>query len=70
MKRLLKSIKYFDYNHGRNLEEEIRYSANFFGKFVEIDRAVNKMIEKYLLEKREDAMYREKSSAVVLWWAP
>jgi len=32
--------------------------------------AWNEMMEKYLLEKKEEAMYREKSSAVVLWWSP
>lgn len=66
----LVNVKYFDYTHERNLEEEIRYIADFNGKFMEIDKAVNEMIEKYLLEKKEGAMYREKSSAVVLWWVP
>lgn len=66
----LVNVRYLDYIHERNLEEEIRYMAGFIGKFVEIDKAVNEMMEKYLLEKKEEAMYREKSSAVVLWWVP
>ncbi|MBW2169433.1 MAG: class I SAM-dependent methyltransferase, partial [Deltaproteobacteria bacterium] len=66
----LVNVRYLDYIHELNLEEEIRYMAGFIGKFMEIDKAVKEMMEKYLLEKKEEAMYREKSSAVVLWWSP
>lgn len=64
------SVMPYDYTFVRNLEEEIRYVADFVGRYIKIDQGILKKIRKYLLSKSETGTYIENNKAVVMWWEP
>ncbi len=63
----LVNVRVMNYTVERNLEQEVRYIASFIGKYVEVDTRVKGIIEQHLL-RRGKGLYREKRSAVVMWW--
>lgn len=66
----LASVRYFDYNLERKLEEETRYVSGLIGRYTEVNQAVKERIRDYLLSKSENGKYVEKNKAVVMWWKP
>jgi SAM-dependent methyltransferase len=61
---------YFSYTFERDLEQQIRYVAGLVGRFVEVNRAVEKRMRDYLLPRSHSGKYREENEAVVMWWKP
>lgn len=64
----LVNIKYFNYTYVRGLEYTTIYMASFIGRFVEVNQEVIKKIDKYLLKKLKNDIFRENNNAVVMWW--
>jgi len=62
------NVRIIRYSIERDLEQMIRYAASFIGKFIEVDNNIKKIIERCIVGRLKDGMYKESSSAVVMWW--
>ena len=62
----LVNVRVMNYSVERDFEQEVRYIASFIGRYVEVDTHVKEIIEQYVSGK---GLYREKRSAVVMWWS-
>ncbi len=65
---ILVNVAAFHYTFERKLEEQIRYVANFIGRFLEIDSGVEQQIRYDLLEFSNNGCFKEENKAVVMWW--
>ena len=62
------NMRIIRYSIERNLEQMTRYVVSFIGRFIEIDNNIKKIIERCIVNRLKDGMYKEPSSAVVMWW--
>ncbi len=62
------NVRIIQYSTERDLEQMTRYTASFIGRFIEVDNNIKKIIERYIVNRLKDGMYKETSSAVVMWW--
>jgi hypothetical protein len=67
----LVSVSHLTYEYSRNLDEEIRYTAGFIGKFVEVTQAVEEIIRQCLVKEDNElknGLFIGENKAVVMWW--
>ncbi len=62
------NVRIIRYSIERDLEQMTGYVASFIGKFIEVDSNIKKIIERCIANRLKDGMYKESSSAVVMWW--
>ena len=65
------SVSHLTYEYSRNLDEEIRHTASFIGKFVEVTQAVEEIIRQYLVKENNElknGLFIGENKAVVMWW--
>jgi len=66
--RLL-DVAHFSFTNTMTLEEKVRSTASFIGRFVEIDEGMAEHIrELILLHADENGMFVETNNVVVMWW--
>ena len=66
--RLL-NVTHFSFTNTMTLEEKVRSTASFIGRFVEVDEDVAKRIRDLILPHADaDGMFVETNNVVVMWW--
>lgn len=66
--RLL-NVTHFSFTNTMTLEEKVRSTASFIGRFVEVDEDVAKRIRDLILPHADaDGTFVETNNVVVMWW--
>ena len=66
--RLL-DVTHFSFTNTMTLEEKVRSTASFIGRFVEVDEGVAERIRDLILPHAdEDGRFVETNNVVVMWW--
>jgi hypothetical protein len=66
--RLL-NVTYFSFTNTMTLEEKVRSTASFIGRFVEVDRDVADRIRDLVQSHADaDGSFTETNNVVVMWW--
>lgn len=65
--RLLE-VRHFSYTNTMTIDEKVRSTAQFIGRFVEVDNEKIEVIRKIVAPLAENGIFKETQNAVVMWW--